>query len=304
MKYVIQRALSAAWIGLLLLSGCTARWANEARSIVPAITSEAAQLCRLDVDGAVIRDQTGRQVVLHGANLPSLSEMSASTYPVAQRLRDLAEAGATVVRLRVDDSEITPTFVPGPLIDFIRQANRLGLVVILSRGDVVQTPVNRRVNDAESWLRLMVDYLKNNPGVWFDPVDAIRDVSPRRQRAIAQRFVDVARGYNAHNIIVVNRPEWFTDNDPELRRPLSGKNVVYGIDIEDMNRYPLGNAPFLLTRWQSSRVAEDELGIGVIAAEYDPHSTNPSNGAVLRRYWQRQAARYPFDLRDCHSISP
>jgi hypothetical protein len=66
-----------------------------------------------------------------------------------------------------------------------------------------------------------------------------------------------------------------------------------------MNRYPLDAAPFLFTRWQNSRVAVDELGIGVIAASYDPDSAGPSNGAALRRYWRAQAAANPVDLLNC-----
>lgn len=283
------------------LSACAPRWTGESQSIAAEMTAEAARFCRLRVDGPAIRDEAGRRVVLHGANLPTLTEMNASDYKPDARLRDLAAAGATIARLRVADSEITPTFIPGPVTDFVRQANRLGLLVILAWGDTIQTPLNKRVNDAESWLRLMVDYLKNNPGVWFDPADAIRDASPQRQRAIAQRFIDVARGYNANNIIVINQPDWLTDPDPDIRQLLSGDNIVYGIGIETMNGYPLDAAPFVFTRWQNSRVAVDDLGIGVIAAAYDPDSTSPSNGAALRRYWQQQTARYPLDLRDCRS---
>ncbi len=296
--------ISLALLAQVTLVACAPRWTNESQSIAAEMTAEAAGFCRLRVDGASIRDEAGRPVVVHGANLPTLTEMNAGDYKPAARLRDLATAGAKVVRLRVADSEITPTFVPGPVTDFVRQANRLGLLVILAWGDTIQTPLNQHVNDAESWLRLMIDYLKNNPGVWFDPADAIRDASPRRQRAIAQRFIDVARGYNADNIIVINQPDWLTDPDPDTRRLLSGGNIVYGIDIETMNRYPLDAAPFMFTRWQHSRVAVDELRIGLIAARYDPDSTSPSNGAVLRRYWQQQAARYPLDLRDCRSAPP
>jgi len=305
-KLLMSRQVIAfvALLAQVALAGCTPRWTSESQSIAAEMTAEAGRVCRLRVDGATIRDEAGRRVVLHGANLPTLTEMEASPYKPADRLRDLADAGAKIVRLRVADSEITPTFIPGPVTDFVRQANRLGLVVILAWGDTIQAPLNPHVNDAESWLRLMIDYLKNNPGVWFDPADAIRDASSQRQRAIAQRFVDVARGYNASNIILINQPDWLTDPDPNTRQLLSGGNVIYGIDIETMNRYPLDAAPFMFTRWDNSRVATDELGIGVIAAQYDPDSTNPSNGATLRRYWQRQAARYPFDLRDCRSSAP
>ncbi len=304
MKTLRQLILIVALLAQAALVACVPRWSGEAQSIAAEMTAEAARLCRLHVDGPAIRDEAGRRVVLHGANLPTLTEMNASDYKPDARLRDLAAAGAKIVRLRVADDEITPTFIPGPVTDFVRQANRLGLLVILSWGDIVQTPVNQRVNDAESWLRLMIDYLKNNPGVWFDPADAIRDVSPVRQRAIAQRFVDVARGYNAHNIIVINQPDWLTDPDPDTRQLLSGDNIVYGIDVETMNRYLLDAAPFVFTRWQNSRVAVDDLGIGMIASTYTPNSTNPSNGVTLQRYWQQQAARYPFDLRDCRSSAP
>lgn len=293
-----------ALLAQMTLGACAPRWTGESQSIAAEMTAEAARFCRLRVDGPAIRDEAGRRVVPHGANLPTLTEMNAGNYKPDARLRDLAAAGATIVRLRVADSEITPTFIPGPVTEFVRQANRLGLLVILARGDTIQTPLNKQVSDAESWLRLMIDYLKNSPGVWFDPADAIRDASPQRQRAIAQRFIDVARGYNANNIIVINQPDWLTDPDPAIRQLLSGDNIVYGIDIETMNRYPLDAAPFVFTRWQNSRVAVDDLGIGVIAAAYDPDSASPSNGAALRRYWQRQAARYPLGLRDCRSAPP
>lgn len=293
--------LMVALLAQATLSACAPPRSGQSQSTTPEMTGEAARFCRLRVDGPAIRDEAGRRVVLHGANLPTLTEMNAGDYKPDARLRDLAAAGARVARLRVADSEITPTFIPGPVTEFVRQANRLGLLVILARGDAIQTPPDQRVNDAERWLRLMIDHLKNDPGVWFDPADAIRDASPRRQRAIAQRLIDVARGYNAGNIIVINQPDWLADPDPDTRQLLSGDNIVYGIDIETMNRYPLDAAPFLFTRWQGSRVAVDDLGIGVIAAAYDPGSASPSNGAVLRRYWQRQAARYPLDLRDCRA---
>ncbi len=159
--------------------------------------------------------------------------------------------------------------------------------------------MNSRTDAAEDWLRLMLDYLKNNPGVWFDPANAIQDVSPKRQRSIAQRLVDVARGYGADNVVVVNQPDWLAGPEPDVSQLLKGDNVVYGIDVEDMNRYPLDAAPFLFTRWQNGRVAADDLGIGVIAAGYDKDSTDPANGAALRRYWRDQAAKYPLDLRAC-----
>jgi hypothetical protein len=289
-----KSVLFAACLGLML-SACAPVPLPE-----PAVqaTAQAGRFCGLAIEGRRILHPSGAPVVLHGANLPSLTEMTAGAYFPEARLRDLAEAGARAVRLPVRDAEITPTFIPGPVAAFVAQANALGLLVILSWDEDIQAPVNSRADAAEEWLRLMVDYLKNNPGVWFDPANAIRDVSPRRQRAIAQRLVDVARGYRADNVLVINQPDWLADPDPAIRRLLNDGRVVYGIDVEDMSRYPLDAAPFLFTRWRNSRVAADDLGIGVIAAAYDPDSTDPSNGAVLRRYWASQAAAYP-DLRDC-----
>ena len=283
----------------LLIGACAPRSSTMLEATRAESTAEAASFCRLSVNGRWIEDEAGRRVVLHGANLPTLTEMNDSDQKPDARLRDLADAGAKVVRVRVADSEITPTFIPGPVSSFIRQANDLGMLVILSWGDVIRAPVNDGADAAEDWLRLMVDYLKNNPGVWFDPTDGIRDVNSKRQRAIAQRLIDVTRGYNATNPIVINQPNWLSDPDPDTRQPLSGGNIVYGIDVEDMNQYPLDTAPFLFTRWQNSRVAVDELGIGVIAAEYRKDSTSPSNGAALRRFWQDQAAQHPIDLHDC-----
>lgn len=160
-----QLILFAALLAQVALVACAPHWTSESQSIAAEMTAEAARFCRLRVDGPSIRDEAGQRVVLHGANLPTLTEMEASPCKPANRLRDLADAGAKIVRLRVTDSEITPTFVPGPVTDFVRQANRPGLLVILARGDTIQTPLNQHVNDAESWLRLMIDHLKNNPGV-------------------------------------------------------------------------------------------------------------------------------------------
>lgn len=164
-----QLILFAALLAQVALVACAPHWTSESQSIAAEMTAEAACFCRLRVDGPSIRDEAGQRVVLHGANLPTLTEMEASPYKPANRLRDLADAGAKIVRLRVTDSEITPTFVPGPVTDFVRQANRLGLLVILARGDAIQTPLNQHVNDAESWLRLMIDHLKTTPACSSTP---------------------------------------------------------------------------------------------------------------------------------------
>jgi hypothetical protein len=118
---------------MLLLSVSCAR--NDAAPLpaetLQAATAQAALFCNLRVDGRWIKTPSGQTVVLHGASVPTIAEMEASPTTPQAHLRDLAAAGASVVRLPVDEREVTPTFVPAKVGPFVDEANRLGIVVVL-----------------------------------------------------------------------------------------------------------------------------------------------------------------------------
>ncbi len=187
-----------------------------------------------------MKDARAGIVVLHGATLPSLAEMAAGDRPAEERLRALAEAGARVVRLPVDPSEITPTFVPAVVSPFIDRANALGILVILAYRNDLEETVRKQGEAAEEWLRLALTYLRNAPGVWFEPF--ARPVATPKWRAMNQRIVDVARGFRANNVVVVNAPDWLRDASSA---PLTGSNVVYA--ASSLDGWPLDALPFILS---------------------------------------------------------
>lgn len=224
---------------IVLLGACTSR----PFVIAATPTPEVPQYCKLRVEGRFIKDANGNTVILHGADLPTLREMDSSTRKPEQRLRELADAGARVVRLPVDRSEITPTFVPAVVSPFIDQANALDILVILVyRNDTTET-VNAQGDNTEEWLRLALTYLRNAPGVWFQPFDTPIDTS--KWQAVNQRMVDVVRGFRADNVMVIGNPTWLKNASPTSA--LVGANIAYAVDALD--GWPLDAAPFILTNF-------------------------------------------------------
>jgi hypothetical protein len=280
-------ALPVALALLVLLSACgrvgaktppTAASTAMQTAGLTSIPQPTGWQCDLRVEGSNIDTPNGEHVILHGANLPTLTEMENSGYKWDAHLHDLAGGNARVVRLAINVKELTPTFVPAKVAPFVRLANKLGMIVILSWDATITDPVNDMVDDAEDWVRLEVDYLNNNSGVWFDLYNGMKDVSPARQKNIAQRLVDVARGFRSNNVILVNNPAWLFEADPNINRPLSGGNIVYGLNAGAVNTITLkvnhiGDvAPFMITRWGSvsSPLSVDvdflkKLGLGTIA---------------------------------------
>jgi hypothetical protein len=210
-----------------------------------------------------------------------------------------------MVRLRVDFREMSPTFVPARVVPFVQQANQLGMVVMLGWSTVISGSVDDAVDDSEDWVRQELTYLSNNPGVWFDLYDGTQDVSPTRQRNIAQRLVDVARGYRANNIIVVNDPAWLLESDPAINQPLPGSNIVYGLDgragaqaglklAGAPKGFDVTKSPFIVTRWDGdpgAMAALRALRIGALVSSVP----NPLP-AALTDFWKANRA----DLGTCH----
>lgn len=302
--------MSGLLAAAILVASCGRSPAKSTPTITAGPTKTALPSgwqCELTVEGKLISTPNGKRVVLHGANLPTLTEMEKSAYKWEAHLHDLAGANARVVRLPVDVKELTPTFVPAKVAPFVRMANDLGMIVILSWDATITDPVNDMVDDAEDWVRLQVDYLNNNPGVWFDLYNGMHDVPPARQRNIAQRLVDVARGFRSNNIIIVNNPAWLFDSDPQINKPLSGGNIVYGVNAGVVNTMTLGinhvtdQAPFMITRWGnvSSPLSVDidnlkKIGLGTIASS--PLVDSPNIPAYLSEWWRANAV----DWSSCH----
>ena len=296
--HIRYRGLFALLSALATLAAC----ARPAAVVVPTATPA---LCNIRVEGRWIEDSSGKPLILYGANLPTLSEMDASSYPASNRLHDLAAAGASIVRLQVDFSEVGPTFVPAKVLPFVQQANQLGLLVVLGWSTVISGSINDYVDDAEDWVRQEVTYLSNNPGVWFDLYGGMQAVSPTRQRNIAQRLVDVARGYRADNVIVVNDPAWLLESDPAINQPLQEDNIVYGLDgragakvslmqVGAGNGFDINKYPFIVTRWDDNandRARLNSYKIGALVSS----APNPIP-AALSGFWKAT----PADLSACH----
>ncbi len=248
---------SAIALSALLLCACSGRPLAVAATPIPVVP----QYCALRVEGRWVVDAGGHVVILHGASLPTLTEMAHSDRQAAQRLRDLAEAGARIVRLPVDPSEIVPTFVPAAVSPFVEQANALGMLVVLAyRNDPGET-LNQQGEAAEEWLRLVLTYLRNAPGVWLEPF--AQPIATPKWRAMNQRMVDVARGYRADNIIVVRAPDWLRDTSDA---PLVGDRIVYA--VSSLDDWPLDVAPFILTDFDGAGVqAVQDARVWSIATE-------------------------------------
>jgi hypothetical protein len=225
-----------------LLAGC-------ARPPAPG-PGAADGFCRLKVTGAQIVLASGQPVTLLGASLPSLTEMArAGESPIA-RIQALAGAGARLVSLAIDDSEVTPLYFPNTLAPVLQAANDAGIIVILSYRIRLKaadrTTSNNEVEKAEDFLKLAQGYVKGAPAVWFDPILEITDFTAVRRRNIAQRMVDILRGNGVDNIVLIRQPAWFRESDPGLSAPLQGSNIVYVLGpAESAAGLPTGQVPFL-----------------------------------------------------------
>ncbi|MEO6061601.1 MAG: cellulase family glycosylhydrolase, partial [Thermoflexales bacterium] len=221
-----------------------------ARSPTPAPGS-ANGFCRLAVAGSQVVLATGQPLTLHGVSLPTLTEMArAGEAPIA-RVQALASAGARLVSLAIDDSELTPLYFPEKLAPVLQAANDAGIIVILSYRIRLQTAnrsaSNAEIDKAEDFLKLALEYVNSAPGIWFDPILEINEVPPVRRRNVAQRMVDIVRGYRADNIMLIRQPAWFRESNPGLSAPLLGGNIVYALSsAETAAGLPPAQVPFLL----------------------------------------------------------
>lgn len=251
--------------------------------------------CKLNVVGNQIQDARGNVFVLHGANVPTIAEMEASPQQPTQRLQDLADAGAKIVRLPVDESEMLPTFVPEKLAPVIAQANALGMVLLVRYRNNPQKTLNTQADEAEEFLRQLLSYpIGLVPGLWFEPFD--QPIPHARNRGATQAMVDVVRGLKSDAIMVITNIE---EDSKDPTKLLGGSNLIYGIyDVEQMSVYPTSTVPFVFPNWLNRSVAEDDLKMGVIAQSYDKGASG-LNGAVLRNYWQAQNAKYGNNLLGC-----
>lgn len=214
-----RRTTLCALAAALALAAC-----GKPQGVV--ITPEPSAMCAMRVAGAQVQDAQGRPLALHGASLPALKDLPSPD----KTLQELSQHGAKIARLNITDSEILPTFVPGQVQPFVTQANRLGMVAVLSRVNNPSAKPDDQADDAEDWMRLALSYLKNAPGVWLEPfTQPIAGAGPKRQRAIAQRMVDVVRGLGVDDIVLISNADWLLDPDPAINAPLQGKNVVYGL---------------------------------------------------------------------------
>lgn len=232
---------------MIVLSGCASRPLTVQATPTPAV----AQFCSLQVDGPHVKDEAGKELVLHGAQLPTLTEMNESDRKPEQHLKELAAAGAKAVRILVRENEMTPTFVPAVLSPFIDQANALGMLVILAYDNDVDFSSNSKINDvaekAEDWLRLAMTYLLKSPGIIYEPFNAPPVQSPKWS-AIAQRMVDVVRGFGANTVMLIDEPVWLKDGGALLK----GGNVAYS--VSSLDGYPAGDAPFVVQPFDGSNV--------------------------------------------------
>lgn len=237
------------------------------------ITPEPSPLCVMRTDGAVVRGPTGEAIVLHGGSLPSLGELDKAGRPAEEALRALAANGATVVRLLVRDAEVGPTFVPGRIEPFVEAAQRLGMTVVLAWDNNVAEQPKNQTDDAEDWVRIALTYLRNRPGVWFDPFANEVKTDPVRKRIGAQRIVDVVRGLGADNIVLITDAGWLAETDPELGRPLAGGNVVYAAARIDATIQPwIGRVPMFIVG-ETPSVAAEGLDGSIAGADADPRAS-------------------------------
>jgi hypothetical protein len=239
--------LPACLLVFVVLTGCAARPLTVPATPTPAL----AQFCAMRVDGRFVKDEAGTTLVLHGAQLPTLTEMMESARKPDQRLKELAASGAKVVRILVREPEMTPTFVPAILSPFIDQANALGMLVILAYDNNTDFSSNSKLNDvaekAEDWLRLAMTYLLKSPGIAYEPFATPPAQSPKWP-TVAQRMVDVVRGFGANTLLVISEPAWLKSGGALLK----GGNVAYSVTMLD--GYPVDAAPFVVQPFDGSNV--------------------------------------------------
>jgi hypothetical protein len=242
-RYAKRRLALPAWIVLIAttvtLAGCASRPIAVEATPTPAV----AQFCTMRVEGRDVKDEAGKVLVMHGAQLPTITEMEASDRKPEQRLKEIAAAGAKVVRILVRENEMTPTFVPAKVSPFIDQANELGMLVILAYDNDTDFSSSSKLNDtsekAEDWLRLAMTYLLKSPGVMYEPFNAPPVNSPKWS-AIAQRMVDVVRGFGADTVMLITEPDWLKNGGALLK----GGNVAYA--AASLDGYPINDAPFVV----------------------------------------------------------
>lgn len=249
-----SRLVLPAWMILLLaLAGCASRPLVVEATPTPAV----AQFCTMQVDGRFVKDDAGKAMILHGAQLPTLADMAASDRKPEQRLKELAAAGAKAVRILVRENEMTPTFVPAILSPFIDQANALGMLVIIAYDNDTDFSSNSKINDvaekAEDWLRLAMTYLLKSPGVWYEPFNVPPVESPKWV-SISQRMVDVVRGYGAQTVMLIGEPVWLKAGGELLK----GGNVAYS--VASLDGYPIDTAPFVLQPYDGSAAPAVQSG--------------------------------------------
>ncbi|MEI7469806.1 MAG: cellulase family glycosylhydrolase [Chloroflexota bacterium] len=232
----------------------------------PSTPTPSAQFCQTRTEGRWIKNANGNNVIVHGVNLPTLTEMEKSGVSVSNRLRDLAAQGATVVRLQMGENEMSQTVIPLKIMPVVHAANELGMVVILSWNMVIEEVNNPQISSTEEWIRQLNVYIAREPGVWVDPINEIRSIPLARRRNVAQRYIDIIRGYNILNIVVINEAFWLLDTNPEINKPLLGANIVYGVrKLAQPAQWPVEQQPFLITDWDGGAYDVATAKIGSIA---------------------------------------
>lgn len=267
----------------------------------PMPAPQPPAFCALKTVGAQIQTPSGQALTLHGVDLPSIKEMEADPQQTIEaRLKALAAAGAQLVRLPMSDHEFSAPFIPEEVLPLSDMANQLGMVVVLTwQQPTDNKSVDTQAEEIEDWLRISVVYFADRPGVWFDPFGSAfkwissfgSSVAPNlgKQRAIAQRMADVLNGYRYKNVLLVRNPIWLLDGNAEHAKPISGNNVIYGVDdLSTLPKYPVDQAPFF---WLSlDDVAKAPANMSTIAGP----TAAPS--PALQAFWQ---AQNKIDLRTC-----
>jgi hypothetical protein len=194
---------------------------------------------------------------MNGATLPSISEMEASSKLPITLMRELAEQGAGIVRIPILESEMSQSFIPLKVLPLVHEANTMGLIVILAWNVVIEQVNNAQITTTEEWLRQLTIYMLNEPGVWIEPINEIRDIPIGRRRNVAQRYIDIIRGYRMENVMLINEPYWFLESNPELNKPLIGPNIVYGLSKYDPTAgYKFDQYPFFVSKWDGGDMPE------------------------------------------------
>lgn len=202
---------------------------TTASCAAPTPVRSSASVCRIASREAGLVNGRGERVVLRGPDLPAALGMERAGQSVEKILEEAAARGAGVVRVAVVDAEFTPTYVPLKLLPLVQKADALGLALILSWRNDPSLKLNKQVDDAEDFVRLLVPALRAYPNVWLDPFHDFPDAPVGRQRAVAERMVDIVRGLGDGRIVVLRSAAWMNDADPAVRELLSDPAVLYGV---------------------------------------------------------------------------